>query len=331
MSLNVTIASNRFVIQVDDLRLSQPVTCNRFKLYTDYAVKTTVVACLDAFIVCSYHGIGEYNNLRTDHWLIDTLIDIGADTLGLQDLCRKLRPRVECWYSNLRKKIDTDAAHSFIMSGYMNGSIPIVVLLSNYERFAKQELRAVSASEDFHTSAAVVRKGDPSSYALHIGGRSDKVRESDVELLRKLVQLQGANEKDILAVAVRTVRNAAKKTSLISSHCMSVLMHPNNRVAEAGYWKASKMTEFMPNFVGSVVIKNPVFYTGEGVPPFQIRFFLPKGCSADRMLAELSQAPATFTTGDSIDFEISDTARCYLQKLPQGATISRIRESLLEK
>jgi len=304
LSLNITIVTGRYILQVSDLSLTAIKKIGPPSLFTNYAIKSTVISCRDALVSCVYHGIGEFDHLRTDAWLVEEMSKCNISTLPLQNVVKLIRTKFTEWYEQIAKYTRCNMPHTFVLAGYHSNGKAFYALISNYERFTKSPM-PTELSNHFRSSGIVLRKYIDTSCFVSIRGYNQDVSESDTKLLWHLSATSGAKPKDVTAVAVRTLRKVASLSDCISNHCISTLMLPN-RPSLCHYWSDSDNTKFLPNIIGRCIIHRPVISDGIVVPPWQIRNAIPTGVQDLDLLKELRNFPNNYKSGEPLSREISD-------------------------
>ena len=268
MTLNISLSTNRYVIQVSDRQLTEFDASGHIKK-TD-ANKATVLVCSDAFVVITYHGIGrDHTGTLTDDWLVETLNNLKPFNRPVKDVLENLRIEATKWIRTIsgatHRPVET-LRHTFFVTGWHARSTPVVFLVSNFENLKTKE-RVDNAWSEFAGSFSKPKPEAKNYYSLRGGGDVSARVMEDSELLARLAQLSGAKPEDVLNVMVQSLRKAASRSDLISKNCISTVLLKGSTLAKCAYHTdAPGATVYAPNFVGPYSISG-VKITRGVLPP----------------------------------------------------------------
>lgn len=128
MTMVLTYTNRDVVVQASDRRLTRGGA-----VFDDFSTKSVILHCRNATAVLSYTGlafVGQHEDQRTDHWLVDALSSIDAGRVPFLDVLERLRGAVhdvlEATPPPWSQKGLTVAFSGFAFSG-----LPFVAALSN--------------------------------------------------------------------------------------------------------------------------------------------------------------------------------------------------------
>ncbi len=270
MTLIITILSNNKVVQVSDTRL----TLNG-RVHDAHAIKAVSVACADAQFCIGYTGVAEIEGQRTDHWLVEqvaAIFDSGyhgirAVQWELGERAEQAMPRLR--YKGMRVKRESRALQ-LVMAGYHhseNGPLsrPFVTSISN-TRFQGID-KPLAVEDEFVIDPNMLRPGLPNSeYTGTMVGAVPAIMGDDAyakeahktlnQVMRQLKRIDLGEKPSGKATAERLVdviRQASKHPRygyLIGRDCLSVVLHPNDRMPWTYYHpEAASTTTRLPHVV----------------------------------------------------------------------------------
>jgi hypothetical protein len=271
VTLVITILGNNKVVQVADTRL----TLNG-KLHDAHAIKAVGVACADAQFCIGYSGVAEIEGQRTDYWLVDQVASIFASGRhGIRAVTWELAVRAEhampkLRYQGMRVKREGRALQ-LVMAGYHHSEIgplsrPFVTSIMNTRFQGIDEPLAVD--DDFVIDASMLRPGLPNS---ETGGRilgiaaatmlgedpyARQARKTLNQVMRDLKRIDlgerpsGRATVERLVEVIRQASRHPRHGHLIGRDCLSIVMHPNNRMPFVYYHpEAASSTIRLPHLV----------------------------------------------------------------------------------
>jgi hypothetical protein len=273
VTLVLTAANSRFVVQVSDRRLSHPTSG---ETYDDEANKAVVLVCQTAKLAIAYTGLGRIGRLRTDEWLVEVLTDAKAGQKNMREVTELLSEVATRTFSGLavpaaRKR------HAFVLAGWYcigpNALSPIIWLISNYHGKNWETLQEVMPA--FEARFARPRRGtDPrilSAFFVH--GRQDAFAAACGRRVKKLIKVLRRREpQEIVAKLVSLVRATAQHPlgrAWVGRSCMSIVIR-GDLDSVAQYHPAAGPTGeiFGPHLVGPMLsFMHPAIWLGEGEVP----------------------------------------------------------------
>ena len=138
MTLNLSLVTPRYVIQVSDRRLSRLDASGKLVSYTDDLTKATVLVTCDTFSVVAYHGIGmDHTRLRTDDWLVGVLTELKPADKPLTEVLETLNGKASKWISDISSATGINLGefrHSFVLSGWQFDERSFTFLVSHARR-----------------------------------------------------------------------------------------------------------------------------------------------------------------------------------------------------
>lgn len=214
MTLNITVASPRFVISSSDRRLTSSPTR---KILTEQSTKLTMLRCQDALSLIAYNGIGKYQGKTPADWLQELDNKVGLSTLPFKDVLQAIREESEMRISTLPK--NCDHRHSFVLGTWGHGRTWICVI-SNYEN-ACNEATLDKAQDRFEISALPEEAGR--EVRVLVTGSTQDVNLADLSKIGSVAKKAGAAGVDIKNLCVQMIQNAARKRNGRGSVGSSVL------------------------------------------------------------------------------------------------------------
>ena len=130
MTLNVTLANHRFVIQVSDRRLTVG-GCP----FDDDANKAAILVCRNAVMSITYTGLGYFGELPVDDWIVELLDQNNAARRDVGFAVSLLRQAAAQTFPELPPQ-DRKVGHTFLLAGWQlhkKRQVPYVWLISNCE------------------------------------------------------------------------------------------------------------------------------------------------------------------------------------------------------
>jgi hypothetical protein len=270
MTLVITVLGNNKVVQVADTRL----TLNG-KVHDAHAIKAVNVACADAQLCIGYSGVAEIEGERTDRWLVKQIAStfdsghhgIRAVTWSLAERAEQAMPKLR--YKGLRVKREGRALQ-LIMAGYHhseNGPLsrPFETSITN-TRFQGID-KPLDVNDEFVISPGMLRPGLPNSEftGLMLGTvpaimsedpYGKQARKTLNQVMREMKRTdlgEMPSGKATVERLVDVIRQASKHPRfgrLIGRDCLSVVIHPNNRMPWTYYHpEAASTTIRLPHLV----------------------------------------------------------------------------------
>jgi hypothetical protein len=253
MTLIISAVTSKKMYQVSDTRLTR-----NGDLYNDYSIKTTLVACKNAFISISYTGLAYLDNLRTDEWLVKILSDFHAWDKTLIEIAEHIKSAATIEFKKINNQI---LCHSFVIIGYFVNAkciaSPTIGLITNCE---DENFKSLNVPLDHFEIRTLTLKKDAKlneSYALCINGMEPATKE---EYFRKQLHEFISNKlnnntdfNDVIKDLVELVRIAAsheKYGKYLNKYCVSVYFEIGNPVVNASYHNLdNKKISYLPNFI----------------------------------------------------------------------------------
>jgi len=214
MTLNITVASPRFVICATDRRLTYSHTR---KIVTEQSTKLTMLRCIDALSLIAYNGIGKHQGKTPADWLQELDNRVGLTTLTLKCVLQAIREEAESRIATL--PTNCDRRHSFVLGAWGRGRTWICVI-SNYES-ACSEVTFDKAQDRFEISALPEEAGREVR-VLVTGSTQDAIRE-DLAKIGKVAKKAGAAGADIKNLCVKMIQHTARKRNRRGTVGSSVL------------------------------------------------------------------------------------------------------------
>lgn len=254
MTLNLTLTTPRYLIQISDRRLSRIDRGGQILSYTDDLNKATLLVTQDAFAAITYHGLGmDHTGLRADDWLVDHLTDMKPIKMPIRSILDRLAERSTEWVSDIAASSEVDRRllrHSFVLSAWHRLEDPYLFLVSNYEDQKSHE-RSDFAWQQFRWTFSRPKPGSERAYALKGFGDTGALPMSDSVLLARLAQDPGAKPEDLVNILVRSLRAAARTSTSVSPDCVSVLVQRGETVANCKYHSFGEESVIhAPHYVG---------------------------------------------------------------------------------
>lgn len=270
MTLIVSALNKNYSCQLSDRKLTKIKSNGTFEDYTDKANKAIVVVLKDAFFSVSYTGVGEINNVRTDDWFIEKMIKIKPWDKEIKEFFNEFNKESTAWLSQVERITGKEWNHSFVFVGMYAGNIPTLFLSSNFEGI-KTGRRYINKQADFHSHYVKLKLEKNNSSCVLLSGNNKTVKEDDFKDLSNIIQNPNVSCVNFINKAVKSMVNAATRSSNIGKDIMSVTLMPNNPEAECAYHPYNKSEiNFMPNIVSpGVLMKGIEVYTGGGLPPWR--------------------------------------------------------------
>jgi hypothetical protein len=181
MTLVITAATSRFVVQVSDRRLTYPDGC----IYDDEANKAVVLQCRNAKLSMAYTGLGCVGSMRTDEWLVDVLANAGAGHKPMEEVIELLTQSATIEFARLSAPLEQKRLALVLAGWYLREKDvlnPVVWSVSNFEGTRWESLP--KAKPVFEARFARQREGAtpgawPSSLCTAASGPSTKRAAAD--------------------------------------------------------------------------------------------------------------------------------------------------------
>ncbi len=272
VSLNISLITHEYVCQVSDRRFTY-LDCERKPAhFEDSECKSVIFESADAYMLISYHGVGQFaDGKKTDIWIVDTLTELRKTASSSKDMIMGIRDRATEYF----RRSCGSFRHSFVLAGWLftPNPRPIIMTISNYERFLDNEIsRSPVAESKFTASWIRLRKDTKYGCGVYCGGLFDKVREKDWSTLKQIAQAKGAKPKDIVAFIVRAIRGAADRSRYIGKNCMSCFSTAREITASCSYHpNESSGLLYAPHYISTkgIAIRNVEIWRGLGLPPWR--------------------------------------------------------------
>ena len=272
MSLSISIIRNKYICQVSDRRFTFKSGNGKALHFEDSECKSIIYESADAYVLISYHGIGQFaNGKKTDIWIVETLIEIGNSATSIYDTVKSIRDKATEYF----RIHCSESAHSFVLTGWLFSPKPrpIIITISNYERFIDNKIsRSPMPESEFKESWIRIREDTIHGCAIYCGGLYDKVQSKDWNTLTRIAQANGAKPADIVAFIVKAIREAAKRSEYIGKNCMSCFSEAKEITASCAYHPSdSSALLYAPHYYNSkgIAIRNVEIWTGPGLPPWR--------------------------------------------------------------
>lgn len=218
MTLNITVASPRFVICATDRRL---INVNTKRIATEQSTKLTLFYCKDAVGLIVYNGIGRIQAKTPSDWILELDQKVNFSAHTIDDIAVFLRDYANAQFRSISQLLDL--RHSFII-GALSERLSRIIAVSNYEE-ANSEKTEAKARSQFAISEAVSTLNH--EVRVLATGATNNIFESDFQKLVQVAGKSGATGTDIKNLCVKAIRNAAtsknNKGSIGSSVLWSIL------------------------------------------------------------------------------------------------------------
>ncbi len=270
MTLNLSLVTPRYAIQVSDRRLSRVDRNGKLISYTDDLTKATVLVTRDTFSAITYHGVGmDHSGLRTDDWLVRALTEQKPAEKRLTDVLENLQREASGWISSLSAATGVgqgELRHSFVISGWQFDERPFTFLLSNYEDLKSGELRDI-AQPGFRSTFSRPKLGKETAFQLMARGDTRGLPESEGELVSRLAKTPGAKPDDIVNILVKSLRkSAARPHSTVSPDCISVIIERGDHTAKCLFHSSDGARVIhTPHYVGPITISHVKITRGKPI------------------------------------------------------------------
>jgi hypothetical protein len=140
MTLNVTVASPRFVICTTDRRL----ICRNGKIGTEQSTKLTSLMCRDALALIAYNGIGRLGDKTPADWILELEEKAKLTSLRFKEVLQLLRTDVETRIRTVPRGYDR--RHTFVIGACGRGRTWLCAI-SNYEEALSEETEKVARGD----------------------------------------------------------------------------------------------------------------------------------------------------------------------------------------
>jgi hypothetical protein len=258
VTLVLTAANDRFVVQVSDRRLSYPTTG---ETYDDEANKAVVLVCQTAKLAISYTGLGCIGTQRTDEWLVDVLMNGGAGQKEMPEAIQLLTESATAAFAGLGIPLERKR-HVFVLAGWYlteaGTPSPIVWCVSNCLGPGPRWAMLPTVKPVFEARFLRARQGTgPRGFrAFFVHGYQSAFHEAcrrRVKNVRKALTVGGP--EGVVAMLVSLVRAAAQHPlgeRRVGRSCMSVVI-ASDFSAVTHYHPAGghKPQIYMPHVVGA--------------------------------------------------------------------------------
>jgi len=261
VTLVLTAANDRFVVQVSDRRLTYPTTR---KTYCDEANKAVILVCQSANwaakLAVSYTGLGYIGAQRTDEWLVDVLINGGAGRKEMPEAIELLTESATKALSGLGISLESKR-HVFVLAGWYltEGGTPSPIVWSVSNCLGPGPAWPMLPTVKPAFEARFVRARQGASVrpfrAFFVHGYQPAFDQACGRRLRKVRKALKIMEPDqITATFVSLIRAAAQHPvgqKSVGHSCMSVAI-TNDLRAVTHYHSAAGRTPqiYMPHVVG---------------------------------------------------------------------------------
>lgn len=230
MTLVLGISSPDFVTICADKRLTVDG-----ELYAERAVKLVSLQCQNARIAIGYSGLAEVDRVRTDEWLRDYLVNLGAASLKIQAVVQLLvHEATERFRPVFRQIAPQHRLTEFLIVGFLYGVGSIALKITN--RIKERVDGKVHAGEEFHISWGKFKVPYFSSI-----GATDALPANYLSRIRQTrVDLSGTEGpvKAAELALVKVMKEAASHKSLghlIGSNYMTLSFAPTGDVSAHQY------------------------------------------------------------------------------------------------
>jgi hypothetical protein len=237
---------------VSDRRLTLPDG----QLFDDLAVKAIVVACADSSFSISYSGLAIFRSQRTDEWVIDTLAEMGAGLLPLDQLLATFHDRLASVLKSISQTTASPAI-CFILAGFCPRG-PFFGELSNVEDIAPTGKTVVKPelAEVFRFRNTAPLKG----LALQFTGAVDALDPiaTNIRLFRrKYLKSRPREIADALVGLVRIASDTPPHGRLIGKNCLASIVHRTGDFESIDYSTEPPVVSTAPHGVlGPLVYKH---------------------------------------------------------------------------
>lgn len=273
MTLIITVATRQKVIQASDRRLTRPDG----SFFSDDANKAVCIGCKDAYFCIGYTGLAFIEGMKTDEWLVESLMSIQAYKMDISSVTVALEKMLTVGFASSLKQYRST---TFVLAGYRNG-LPFAAIISNFE---KEDVWPPSEAEDaFKSHVWWMNKRSKSEigYWISINGTRQAVSRSLLRRFKRLIQ-NGYFRKspsevigDQLVALIREAAQEPRFGQYIGRNCMAVTMsvNPNEGFVCKYYPDEISSFGYTPYLImpPGIAVKGVQFWKGKGSPPWRRR------------------------------------------------------------
>lgn len=267
MTLILTVATEKAVVQAADRRL----TLSDGRVFTDETMKQILVLCASSYFVISYTGLAKLGSRRTDLAIVEHLADIGAGSLGLNEICESLKSFLKRSMQEMRHVSRPWRKLTLVLAGFGVPG-PFVTMISNFESW-RPPVHLAEAEDDFQSEFFGLRvKEQKKGKFVGVHGASAAITDRINFRLRhyyKKDYWHEASTKNIADTLVSIIREAAQTPGtgkLIGSDCIVSVVppDPNYDAITADYSLGRKAVRSMPHMISPSMAVQQVEIRGRG-------------------------------------------------------------------
>jgi hypothetical protein len=259
MTLNIVIATPRFIVCAADRRLTSP----EGKIITELSCKLTYFECKDARGCITYNGIGwDHEKLTPNDWVADEHASITGSTLD--EVGTHLALIANTKIAGLPDYF-SDRRHSFLIGAYWRDVIPVIHLVSNYETL-RDESVSDNARPEFEIEKCAATRLD--GRGAVVTGTTNVLRKSTTKrVMAKIDNMTRPRRAE--AITVKVIRDASYSTNrlgTIGTSVNSAILQPAQPVESRFHVVGGTKIQQHINFLTpKLVIRDPVM--GKGLLP----------------------------------------------------------------
>ena len=249
MTLIIGSGNSQRICLVADRRYSRPGG-----FFEDEKTKSTIVVCQDARLAAGFSGLAEYQQFRTEQWLLQALHECAAPDYCMGPMLSRLAEIATRDFGKLNLP-PAQKRLSIIFAGYQYVEKPPIMCysrISNYEY--PDESTLAEAQQQFSTTFwKEIRPLTHEPTFIITAGNPSGLDRTGAEQLRTL-QSTNAPVDAVIGKSVELIRAAAdnpRSSGTVGKQCLSIML-PVNLTSEptTGYHSATvSYSYFMPNIV----------------------------------------------------------------------------------
>lgn len=200
MTLNITVATPRFLISTTDRRLTNILTGG---IISEQSTKLTQLVCRDAVSLITYNGVGKHQGQTPADWLLTLDREQNLTSLPLKDVVEAIREMADKRISALPK---IQRRHTFVL-GARQADRTLIIGISNYESVLNAETLS-TPREHFEISVSTA-----AGNKVHatVSGSTQHADPEDLRKIGYVAKQPGAAGEDIKNLCVKMTRNIPLK------------------------------------------------------------------------------------------------------------------------
>jgi hypothetical protein len=162
MTAILALVNKRHAIQLSDRRL----TAHDRKVVEEHSNKATVLTCANGRFAVGYTGLARVGRFRTQHWLLDALLECGPPEFGIFEMMKRFLERAKQDFASLpdlRLLVSSRKRLTIMLTGYAyrdGRAFGANILITNFQDW-KTGKDLPEASPDFWDHVEVEKDDSP--------------------------------------------------------------------------------------------------------------------------------------------------------------------------